>query len=174
VVEVRIPSLASRREDVPLLAEHFLRRYAAKNSKVMRGFSDEAAKVLENYAWPGNVRELEHAVERAVVLCRSEMIEVGDLPEAIGQRLPDRCLAAQRAADRLRPARQAKGRPVGEAIDDPVDIAAVERGRDRPHQLDRHHLVSLAHYGRQNSLIFPQNREFFEFLSCKTLESLES
>ncbi len=83
VVEVRIPSLASRREDVPLLAEHFLRRYAAKNSKVMRGFSDEAAKVLENYAWPGNVRELEHAVERAVVLCRSEMIEVGDLPEAI-------------------------------------------------------------------------------------------
>ena len=83
VVEVRIPSLASRREDVPLLAEHFLRRYAAKNSKVMRGFSDEASKVLENYAWPGNVRELEHAVERAVVLCRTEIVEVGDLPEAI-------------------------------------------------------------------------------------------
>ena len=83
VVEVRIPSLASRREDVPLLAEHFLRRYAAKNSKVMRGFSDEASKVLENYAWPGNVRELEHAVERAVVLCRGEVIELGDLPEAI-------------------------------------------------------------------------------------------
>ena len=83
VVEVRIPSLASRREDVPLLAEHFLRRYAAKNSKVMRGFSDEASKVLENYAWPGNVRELEHAVERAVVLCRSEIVEIGDLPEAI-------------------------------------------------------------------------------------------
>ncbi len=83
VVEVRIPSLASRREDVPLLAEHFLRRYAAKNSKSVRGFSDEASKLLENYAWPGNIRELEHAVERAVVLCRSEVIDLGDLPEAI-------------------------------------------------------------------------------------------
>jgi len=83
VVEVRIPSLASRREDVPLLAEHFLRRYAAKNSKVVRGFSDEASSTLENYAWPGNIRELEHAVERAVVLCRSDVIELHDLPEAI-------------------------------------------------------------------------------------------
>lgn len=83
VVEIRIPSLASRREDVPLLAEHFMRRYTAKNSKEIRGFSDEASKVLENYAWPGNVRELEHAVERAVVLARTEVIEVSDLPEAI-------------------------------------------------------------------------------------------
>ncbi|MEW5743655.1 MAG: sigma-54 dependent transcriptional regulator [Myxococcota bacterium] len=83
VVEVRVPSLASRREDVPLLAEHFLKRYAAKNSKALRGFTDDAIKVLENYAWPGNIRELEHAVERAVVLCRGEMISVDDLPEAV-------------------------------------------------------------------------------------------
>jgi two-component system response regulator HydG len=83
VVEVRIPSLASRREDVSLLAEHFLRRYAAKNAKALRGFSDECRRVLENYAWPGNIRELEHAVERAVVLCRSTIIEVTDLPESI-------------------------------------------------------------------------------------------
>ena len=83
VVEVRIPSLASRREDVPLLAEHFLKRYAAKNAKALRGFTDEATKVLENYAWPGNIRELEHAIERAVVLCRSDVITEGDLPEAV-------------------------------------------------------------------------------------------
>ncbi len=83
VVEVRIPSLASRREDIPLLAEHFLKRYAAKNSKQVRGFSDDAVRVLENYAWPGNIRELEHAVERAVVLCRGDVIEVHDLPEAV-------------------------------------------------------------------------------------------
>jgi two-component system response regulator HydG len=83
VVEVRVPSLASRREDVPLLAEHFLKRYAAKNSKALRGFTDDAIKVLENYAWPGNIRELEHAVERAVVLCRGEMISPEDLPEAV-------------------------------------------------------------------------------------------
>ncbi|MBI3185236.1 MAG: sigma-54-dependent Fis family transcriptional regulator [Myxococcales bacterium] len=83
VVEVRIPSLASRREDIPLLANHFLRRYAAKNGKALKGFSAEAMAVLENYAWPGNVRELEHAVERAVVLCRSEVIDIADLPEAV-------------------------------------------------------------------------------------------
>jgi two-component system response regulator HydG len=83
VVEVRIPSLASRREDVPLLAEHFLKRYAAKNGKALRGFTDEALKALENYAWPGNVRELEHAIERAVVLCRGDVITEGDLPEAV-------------------------------------------------------------------------------------------
>ena len=83
VVEVRIPSLASRREDVPLLADHFLRRYAAKNNKTLRGFSDAARSLLENYAWPGNVRELEHALERAVVLCRNDIIDVSDLPESV-------------------------------------------------------------------------------------------
>ncbi len=83
VVEVRIPALASRREDVSLLAEHFLRRFSKKNSKPLRGFSEQALKVLENYAWPGNIRELEHAVERAVVLCRGEAVDVGDLPEAV-------------------------------------------------------------------------------------------
>jgi two-component system response regulator HydG len=83
VVEVRIPALASRREDIPLLADHFLRRFAAKNAKGVRGFSPEALTQLENYAWPGNIRELEHAVERAVVLCRSEVIDVSDLPEQV-------------------------------------------------------------------------------------------
>ena len=83
VVEVRIPPLASRREDVPLLADHFLRRFAAKNDKPLRGFSPEALQALEEYAWPGNVRELEHAVERAVVLARGDVLEVGDLPESV-------------------------------------------------------------------------------------------
>jgi len=83
VVEVRIPPLAARREDVTLLADHFLRRFAAKNAKPLRGFSAEALRALEEYAWPGNVRELEHAVERAVVLARGEVLEAADLPEAV-------------------------------------------------------------------------------------------
>jgi two-component system response regulator HydG len=83
VVEVRIPALASRREDIPLLADAFLRRFAAKNGKTLRGFSPEAQSTLENYAWPGNVRELEHAVERAVVLARGDVLEVSDLPESV-------------------------------------------------------------------------------------------
>ncbi len=83
VVEIRVPALASRREDIPLLADSFLRRFAAKNGKSLRGFSPEALQVLENYAWPGNVRELEHAVERAVVLARNDVLEVADLPESV-------------------------------------------------------------------------------------------
>ncbi len=83
VVEVRVPSLASRREDNPLLADHLLRRFAATNSKPNQGLSKEAMAALEDYAWPGNVRELEHAIERAVVLCRGEVIEPSDLPETV-------------------------------------------------------------------------------------------
>jgi two-component system response regulator HydG len=83
VVEIRIPALASRREDIPFLANHFLQRFAAKNAKPVRGFSPAALQVIENYAWPGNVRELEHAVERAVVLSRGDMIELADLPESV-------------------------------------------------------------------------------------------
>jgi two-component system response regulator HydG len=85
VVEIFIPPLASRREDIPLLADHFLRRYAAKNGKALRGFSPEASEILENYAWPGNIRELEHAVERAVVLARGDVIQPVDLPQAVAQ-----------------------------------------------------------------------------------------
>ncbi|HEX4622400.1 MAG TPA: sigma-54 dependent transcriptional regulator, partial [Myxococcaceae bacterium] len=72
VIEVRIPALASRREDIPLLADHFLRRYAAKDGKAVRNFSKEAMGILEGYAWPGNVRELEHAIQRAVVLSKGD------------------------------------------------------------------------------------------------------
>jgi two-component system response regulator HydG len=83
VVELHVPPLSARREDIPLLADHFLRRFAAKNAKAVRGFSREALAALEDYAWPGNIRELEHAVERAVVLTRGEVIEPSDLPESV-------------------------------------------------------------------------------------------
>ncbi|MBF5044913.1 sigma-54-dependent Fis family transcriptional regulator [Aggregicoccus sp. 17bor-14] len=83
VVEVRIPALASRREDIPLLADAFLRRHAAKNGRALRGFSPEATVLLESYAWPGNVRELEHAVERGVVLAKGDVVEASDLPEGV-------------------------------------------------------------------------------------------
>jgi two-component system response regulator HydG len=85
VVAVRIPSLSARREDIPLLSDFFVRRYAQKNGKVVRGISREALDTLENYAWPGNVRELQHAIERAVVLCRSDVVEKADLPETVLQ-----------------------------------------------------------------------------------------
>ncbi len=92
VVSVRLPALRERREDVPLLASAFLRRSAEKNAKPVARFTPAALAALEEYAWPGNVRELLHAVERAVILTRSDAVDVGDLPEAV------RAAAAERGA----------------------------------------------------------------------------
>jgi DNA-binding NtrC family response regulator len=80
VITLRTPTLRERREDLPLLAMHFLRRHAARNRKPIRGFSDRALGVLMSYDWPGNVRQLETSVERAVVLCRGTEVEPKDLP----------------------------------------------------------------------------------------------
>jgi len=83
VIAVTAPPLREKREDVAVLAQHFLRVYAAKNNRTLAGFSDDALRCLEGYAWPGNVRELENVVERAVVLARGNTVEVGDLPDKI-------------------------------------------------------------------------------------------
>ena len=80
VITVDVPPLRERREDVPLLANHFLDDYARRNAKGSLGLSPEALEVMEGYDWPGNVRELQGAVERAVVLSRGTVIEPGDLP----------------------------------------------------------------------------------------------
>ena len=83
VVAVRLPPLRERREDVPLLATSFLRGFAERNRRPVTGFSDAALQALASHDWPGNVRELQHAVERAVVLCKGERVEVDDLPDAV-------------------------------------------------------------------------------------------
>jgi DNA-binding NtrC family response regulator len=78
-VEIHLPALRDRREDIPLLAQHFLSRNQARYRKQVRGFSPAAMQQMMQYAWPGNVRELEHTVERAVLLCREEEIEPANL-----------------------------------------------------------------------------------------------
>jgi two-component system response regulator HydG len=83
VITIQLPTLRERREDIPLLAHHFLRQYAAKNAKPLGGFTEEAMDLLQTYNWPGNVRELENAIERAVVLTRSDLIAPVDLPEPL-------------------------------------------------------------------------------------------
>ncbi|MEE9386288.1 MAG: sigma-54 dependent transcriptional regulator [Nannocystaceae bacterium] len=80
VVPIRLPPLRDRLEDVPLLADYFLRMCVAKHAKNVTGFSDAALGLLGRYGWPGNVRELENAVERAVVLTRNTQIDAVDLP----------------------------------------------------------------------------------------------
>jgi two-component system response regulator PilR (NtrC family) len=83
VIEILLPSLRERMEDLPLLVHHFVERYAEELGKPVRGFGDEAMRVLFAYPFPGNVRELENVVERAVALSRSEVIEVDALPPGV-------------------------------------------------------------------------------------------
>jgi DNA-binding NtrC family response regulator len=80
VVTILLPPLRERRQDLPPLMDHFLKLFAAKNGKSLRGFSRAARDALLRYDYPGNVRELENLLERAVVLCRGDVIDRGDLP----------------------------------------------------------------------------------------------
>jgi two-component system response regulator AtoC len=83
VVEIKLPPLRERKEDLPLLAKTFLTEFAAENNKKVNDFTPDAFETLMNYPWPGNVRELRTAVESAVVLSRGERISVRDLPATI-------------------------------------------------------------------------------------------
>src|SRR6201995_1322470 len=84
-VEINLPALRERREDIPLLAAHFLNRNRSRYRKQVTGFAPSAMQQMMEYAWPGNVRELEHTVERAVLLCRGEEIEPANLAITAGK-----------------------------------------------------------------------------------------
>jgi two-component system, NtrC family, response regulator HydG len=91
VITVRVPPLRERHEDIRVLAQHYLRVYAAKNGRTLEGFSNEALERLESYKWPGNVRELENLIERTVLLARKDRIDAEDLPEEVaGVKRPPR------------------------------------------------------------------------------------
>jgi two-component system response regulator GlrR len=79
VIPITMPSLRDRREDIPLIARHFLNKYATEFDKQLTGFASEAMQTLMLYDWPGNVRELEHVVERAVLFCRHTFIREIDI-----------------------------------------------------------------------------------------------
>jgi two-component system response regulator HydG len=83
VVAFHVPPLRERREDIPVLAEHFLREYARRSNRVLRGFSPRAMEALLAHPWPGNVRELENVVERAVALAPGSRVEESDLPDKL-------------------------------------------------------------------------------------------
>jgi DNA-binding NtrC family response regulator len=85
VIAITLPPLRDRKEDIPLLLDHFLTRFARENARGDLHFSPEALKLLLDHDWPGNVRELENAVERAVVLSSGPILQAGLLPEQISQ-----------------------------------------------------------------------------------------
>ena len=83
MVEIPVPSLAERKEDLPLLIEHFVARFAQQFGKPIRGVSPRARLVLERHSWPGNVRELENAIGHASMMAEGDEIDVDDLPAAL-------------------------------------------------------------------------------------------
>ncbi len=87
VLHIAIPPLRERREDVPLLIDHFVARNNARLGTNIRGLALDARKILLEYGWPGNVRELENTIERAMVLCESDTISASDLPERVREAL---------------------------------------------------------------------------------------
>ncbi len=84
VVAIQLPPLRERRDDIPLLAYHFLHKHALRAKRDIKKIAADAMATLERYPWPGNVRELENAVEHAVVFCHGEALAAGDLPFARG------------------------------------------------------------------------------------------
>ena len=95
VVSLHMPPLVKRSEDIPLLAQHFLKQFAQKNKKKIKGFTPQAMDHLIHYHWPGNVRELMNAVERGVVLARADFLDMNEFPflaDAIRQQTPSQSL----------------------------------------------------------------------------------
>jgi DNA-binding NtrC family response regulator len=102
VIELKLPPLRERREDIPLLVEAFLKKCGDARRKEVKGVSESALAMLMDYAWPGNVRELENVIERAVTLSRGEKIASEDLPPAIQGARGDRRVLDE-AAERTLP-----------------------------------------------------------------------
>ncbi len=89
VVKIHLPALREHVEDIPALVDHFIRKFSDKDHKPIRGITRQAMNMFERYHWPGNVRELENAVERAVVLARTDVIGADDLPDPV-RTLPEK------------------------------------------------------------------------------------
>jgi two-component system response regulator HydG len=83
VIPIHLPPLRERRNDIPLLARYFLRRFSTEQDKEIKDFSSEAMRLLLDYAWPGNVRELENSIEHTAVLAKRSKVEISDLPSSI-------------------------------------------------------------------------------------------
>lgn len=85
VIQLTIPPLREHQQDIPLLARHFVERFAIRHNRTVRHLSDRAMSALEHFRWPGNVRQLENTIERAVVLCKGDTIDSADLPPEIAK-----------------------------------------------------------------------------------------
>jgi DNA-binding NtrC family response regulator len=105
VIDIELPPLRERREDIPLLVQHFIGKFSPETKKNISGVSEDALSLLVNYPWPGNVRELENVIQRAITLAQHEMILPDDLPSSmlleIRENVLDRSLREKYSIDQL-------------------------------------------------------------------------
>jgi len=78
VFPIEIPSLHERKEDIPMLVEYFIDRYASKVGKKIKGINKKSLELLRSYSWPGNIRELQNVIERAVIVCETETLSIDE------------------------------------------------------------------------------------------------
>ena len=90
VIDIDIPALRERREDIPILVQHFIQKFSKELKRAVSGVSGDALKILLNYPWPGNVRELENIIQRAITLSQHEVISPEDLPASIIQKADEK------------------------------------------------------------------------------------
>jgi transcriptional regulator with PAS, ATPase and Fis domain len=138
VVSVRLPSLRERTADIPLLVEHFLKKYSIRCKRPIMSISKGAMAALCAYDWPGNVRELENAIERAVVLSATESIQIEDLPEAIVEATANDKRQSPKLYEDLRAARR---KIIKQAIEDAAGNYTVAAGQLGIHPNNLHRMA---------------------------------
>ncbi len=150
VIQVDLPPLRARGGDVLMLSQHFLRHFATRANKEVKGLSPEVAKALNGYSWPGNVRELQNCIERAVALTRSEQLLPDDLPERIRGFQPSHVVVAGDDPSELVPMEEVERRYISrvmQAVGGNKTMAARALGLDRTtlyRKLERYGLAGEA------------------------------
>lgn len=104
VVKIELPPLSQRREDIPLLVDHFINQFSLKKGKKITGITDHVLSMLMEYEFPGDVRELENLIEHAFVLCHSSQIEIEHLPKEFAKRFQESEKSTSKSTDRLKEA----------------------------------------------------------------------
>jgi DNA-binding NtrC family response regulator/tetratricopeptide (TPR) repeat protein len=146
VVAITLPGLRERREDVPLLVSHFIAKYNEEFQRRIRGISNEVLEAFIAYSWPGNVRELENVVERSVILCTSDLIQVNDLPLALRRaRKTEETVEAPRDARKFRKRLQ---RDANAVIEKSLLTAALEDAKGNVTLAARQIGISRSHFYR--------------------------
>ena len=104
VVKIELPPLSKRREDIPLLVDHFIHQFNLKKGKNISAVKDSVLRMLMEYEFPGNIRELENIIEHAFVLCHSSKIEVAHLPKEFVEKFKEEAARFPKSKDRLKTA----------------------------------------------------------------------